>query len=208
MLVVHDQVWCGFLKSGVRVYHADSHKCIATAAHDRTVNQLLYSTDLRVVYAFTHEGDVMSFGDLAGLSNQAELNGRPVTLPSKGVTPIEKRPPLECAVLVPCKDGPVIWCYAQTIRQLIFLDHITLEVKGTLSVPGRNTQKRAVQPTSKMISIKAEANELVHGEELSSSVLLLEHMRVQKFCTKTVSFVTVTDMQDCLVQGMPAGEEG
>ena len=208
MLVVHDQVWCGFIKYGIRVYHADSHKCIATAAHGRTVNQLLYSTELRAVYAFTHEGNVMSFGDLASLPSQAEFNGEPVRLPSEGVPPIEKRHPLECAVFVPCKDGPAIWCYVQAIRQIFILDPITLKVKTTLTVPGKNMQKWTVQPTSKMICIEPETKELAHGEEPSIFVLLLEHMHVRKFSAKTGSLVTVTDMQHCLAQGMPADKEG
>lgn len=208
MLVVQDQVWCGFLKSGIRVYHADSHSCIAEGALDRTIMQLLYSPHLRAVYAFTHKGEILNFGDLTGLSNLVESNGRPVELASEGVAPLQSCQPFECAVLVPCMDGPTIWCYVQGIRQILILDHITLKVRSTLSVPGKNTQRMAVQPAFKMICIEAERKELGSGEEPDYFVLLLDHMRVVKFSVMTCSYVAVADLQHCPAQGMPADEEG
>lgn len=209
MLVVQDQVWCGFLKSGICVYHADSHKCIAKGAPDRTITQLLYNPHLRVVYAFTHNGEILHFGDLAGLSNQAESKGGPVDLPSERVTPLEKRQPFECAVLVPYTGGPMIWCYVPGIRQILVLDHITLKLRSTLSLPRKNTQRIAVQPAFKMIWIEAEGKELASGKEPDSFVLLLDYMRVVKYSVKTCSYVAVVDLKHhSLAQGMPADEEG
>ena len=149
----------------------------------------------------------MNFGDLAGLPNQAELNGGPVDLPSEGVAPIEIRYPLECAVLVPCKDGPEIWCYVQAIRQILVLHPITLYLKSTITVPGKITQKRTVQPAFKMIYIEAEEKDLADKKETSSYVLLLDQTRVVKFCTEEGPPVTM-DMHDCLAQGIPAEKEG
>ena len=205
MLVVQDQVWCGFLKSGIRVFHADTHRCIAQGAHKKTITQLLYNPSLRGVHAFTDEGEIINFGDLAGLPSQADLNGGPVDLPSEGVAPIEMRYPLECAVLVPCKDGPKIWCYVQAIRQILVLDPNTRYLKSTFTVPGKKTQKRTVQPTFKMIYIEAEEKDLAHKKEASSYVLLLDQTRVVKFCTEEGSPVTM-DMHDCLTQGIPEKE--
>lgn len=208
MLVVQDQVWCGFLKHGVHVYHGDTQKPIATGAHDRTITQLLYNPDLRAVHTFTYEGEILTFGDLAGLSAKAESSNTPVVL--EGVTgiPLETKPPLECAVMVPSPGGSTIWCYVHCIRQVLIINPITLNVNSTLNVPGKNARKeKKVQPTFRMICIKEEGKELAGLKEPNSYVLLLDHMRVVKYSAKTCSLVAFMDMQHCLAQDMPADEK-
>ena len=208
MLVVQDQVWCGFLKHGIRVYHGDTHKCIATGAHDRSITQLLYNPDFRAMHAFTYKGEILTFGDLTGLLTKSESSSNPVVLQGETELPLESKPPFECAVMVPSSSGSTIWCYVHCIRQVLILDTLTFKVKLTLNVPGKNVRKeKTVQPTFKMICIKEEGNRLAGWKEPNSYVLLLDHTRVVKYSAKTCSLVTTLDVQYCLAPGMPANEE-